>query len=191
MTSTLPPLVQAFSGAIGSAAANAASYPLDLVTTRLQTTKSKRIRGLQGAFFLLRQIVNKHGLTALYDGLETDTGATVLSGFLYYYFYSFLRTLLSKRHSRSAGNGKIPALSVAEELGLGFVAGLASKAVSTPLSVVTVRLQTEREDAEDDEEAASDEKSSSNGVQKHKESGVGAVIKHIHEEEGPLGFWRG
>lgn len=45
MTSTLPPLVQAFSGAVGSATANAVSYPLDLVTTRLQTTKSKRLQG--------------------------------------------------------------------------------------------------------------------------------------------------
>lgn len=45
MTSTLPPLVQAFSGAMGSATANAVSYPLDVVTTRLQTTKSKKLRG--------------------------------------------------------------------------------------------------------------------------------------------------
>ena len=45
MTSTLPPLVQAFSGAVGSASANAIVYPLDLVATRLQTTSSKKLRG--------------------------------------------------------------------------------------------------------------------------------------------------
>lgn len=45
MASTLPPLVQAVSGAIGSASANALVYPLDLVTTRLQLTRSKKIRG--------------------------------------------------------------------------------------------------------------------------------------------------
>lgn len=36
MTSTLPPLVQAVAGAIGSASANTLTYPLDLVTTRVQ-----------------------------------------------------------------------------------------------------------------------------------------------------------
>lgn len=45
MTSTLPPLVQAFSGGIGSASANAISYPLDLIATRLRTTNSKRLKG--------------------------------------------------------------------------------------------------------------------------------------------------
>lgn len=45
MTSTLPPLVQAVSGAVGSAAANAIVYPLDLVSTRLQTTSSKKLKG--------------------------------------------------------------------------------------------------------------------------------------------------
>lgn len=164
MTSTLPPLIQAFSGSIGSAAANASSYPLDLVTTRLQTTRSKRIRGLKGALMLLRQIVQRHGLAGLYDGLNTDTGATVLSGFFYYYFYSFLRGLLAKRRNLTAGSkGKIPALSVAEELSLGFAAGLASRLISTPLSVVTIRLQTEREGAEEEEEVLNEDA---------KESGV-------------------
>lgn len=45
MTSNLPPLVQAVSGAVGSAAANAIVYPLDLVSTRLQTTSSRRLKG--------------------------------------------------------------------------------------------------------------------------------------------------
>ena len=42
MTSTLPPLAQAISGAIGAAAANVGSYPFDLATTRIQTSNSKR-----------------------------------------------------------------------------------------------------------------------------------------------------
>jgi hypothetical protein len=81
MTSTLPPLVQAFSGAIGSAAANSLVYPLDLVTTRLQTSRSKHT-GLSRALHILRSIINKHGLFALYDGLDTDTAATLLSKYV-------------------------------------------------------------------------------------------------------------
>lgn len=50
MTSTLPPLVQAFSGALGSAASNASAYPLDLVCTRLQTSNSRKRQGASHSF---------------------------------------------------------------------------------------------------------------------------------------------
>lgn len=46
MTSTLPPLAQALSGALGSAFANVASYPLDLAATKLQNTAPKEKQGL-------------------------------------------------------------------------------------------------------------------------------------------------
>ena len=82
MTSTLPPLVQAFSGAIGSAVANGLSYPLDLVTTRLQIDSPRKSRergGTIGGLRLLVSIIKKHGVSALYDGLAADTCATLLS----------------------------------------------------------------------------------------------------------------
>ncbi len=72
MTSTLPPLVQAFSGAIGSAFANGLTYPLDLVTTRLQLDSPRRSRergGIVGGLNLLAYIIRRHGVGALYDGL--------------------------------------------------------------------------------------------------------------------------
>ncbi len=79
MTSTLPPFVQAVSGALGSAAANITSYPLDLVCTRLQTRESKDRQGVKTAFLTSKRIVETHGLVGLYAGLETDTAATILS----------------------------------------------------------------------------------------------------------------
>ena len=82
MTSTLPPLVQAFSGAIGSATANALTYPLDLLTTRLQLEppESRKPRGgLYGASMIFRHIADKYGWHAFYDGLTADTYATLLS----------------------------------------------------------------------------------------------------------------
>jgi solute carrier family 25 (peroxisomal adenine nucleotide transporter), member 17 len=88
MTSTLPPIVQAFSGAIGSATANVLTYPLDLVTTRVQLDppvdrkESNKSRGLLRAFHIIRRIVHKNGLAALYDGVWTDTGATLLSKYV-------------------------------------------------------------------------------------------------------------
>lgn len=82
MTSTLPPIVQAFSGAIGSAAAGALTYPLELVTTRVQLqdpNKKGKQGGLRDLERTLRHIIRKYGVTGLYDGLSVDTVAKVLS----------------------------------------------------------------------------------------------------------------
>jgi len=70
MTSVLPPFIQAASGSLGAATANALTYPLDLITTRKQAAeKSTSIR---------RQI-HAHGLSSLYDGIGADTGGTLIS----------------------------------------------------------------------------------------------------------------
>jgi solute carrier family 25 (peroxisomal adenine nucleotide transporter), member 17 len=86
MTSSLPPLTQALTGALGSAAANSIVYPLDLACARLQTLSPKdRHRhgtGLNGALAILRERARAHGFGALYDGLESDTAATVLSKYV-------------------------------------------------------------------------------------------------------------
>lgn len=94
MTSTLPPLVQAISGAIGSASANTLTYPLDLVTTRVQLASPHRASRSKGkekelhpvanfhnirAVRILQSIIRSHGVGALYDGLLTDTAGTLVS----------------------------------------------------------------------------------------------------------------
>jgi len=62
---------------------------------------------------------------------------------------------------------------------LGFIAGVASRVISTPLNIVTLRLQTERED---EEKIGSD----STNIK-----GVSDVVKLIYKEQGLGGFWRG
>lgn len=184
MTSTLPPLIQAFSGSIGSATANTIVYPLDLVATRLQTSSSKKLRGFAGILRALQHVLQREGWSGLYDGLGTDTAANIISNFLYFYFYAFLRRLLVVRKTKAMrtsakGPAKLAILSAVEELGIGFIAGVASRAVSTPLSVITVRLQTETED-EDEED-----------TQNSKPKGIVSMIKDIHEDQGLAGFWGG
>ncbi|KAF8058781.1 mitochondrial carrier domain-containing protein [Lyophyllum atratum] len=191
MTSTLPPLVQAFSGAIGSASANILTYPLDLITARVQLDppgKTQKRRGLKRALDILRHIVRKDGISALYDGIWTDTGATLLSNFLYFYFYSFLRSLsttrvLNFRAARKGGNIPPHKPSMLEELVLGFIAGVASRAVSTPLNIITLRLQVEGATDHDDGDG--------DRIGTPKDGGMVAAVKHIYEESGLIGFWRG
>ena len=84
------------------------------------------------------------------------------------------------------GNGKTSAtakLPVIQELLLGFVAGIASRAVSTPLNIITLRLQTERQHYDSEEEENATKSSSS--------SGIILVGKQIYKENGLAGFWQG
>ncbi|KAG5351711.1 hypothetical protein C0989_005154 [Termitomyces sp. Mn162] len=191
MTSSLPPLVQAFSGAIGSASANILTYPLDLVTTRVQLDPPDKSRTwrkeIHRASYLLRNITRRDGFSALYGGILTDTGATVLSSFLYFYVYSFLRSLATKRlvpfrSSSRAGISPIHKPSMAEELVLGFIAGVLSRAVSTPLSMISLRLRAE--------ETADKDSYEENEARPPRNSVVGAA-RSIYKEHGLIGFWRG
>ncbi|KAG2015372.1 adenine nucleotide transporter, variant 2 [Coprinopsis cinerea AmutBmut pab1-1] len=226
MTSTLPPLVQAVSGAVGSASASALTYPLDLITTRLQLdspVKARRRGGIVGGLKLLLYIVygskktGKKGLgwKALYDGLGSDLFATVLSNFFYFYFYSFTRSIAM--HGTQAlpllRNGpprphKTHKPSLLEDILLGFVSGVASRAVSTPLNIITLRLQAERADAEDEDvvilssgegSGSEDGSSSSTPASPSRSSsplqkdnlGFFDIARLIHEEHGWKGFWKG
>lgn len=102
--------------------------------------------------------------------------------FLYFYAYSFLRATLQRRVSTASSKpAKVPVsstpLSVPQELGLGFISGIISRLVTTPLSVITVRLQVENEkDEEGDEE---------------KGGGIIKTFHDIYEEHGIGGFWKG
>ncbi|KAK0241199.1 mitochondrial carrier domain-containing protein [Armillaria nabsnona] len=178
MTSTLPPIVQAVSGAAGSALANGLTYPLDLATTRLQLHRKRTsTSGLYDGIRILVHIIRRYGLTALYDGIMTDTGASLVSNFCYYYAYSFLRnSVLRYRYNDTKAKISLPVL---QELFLGFIAGVASRAVSMPLNLVTLRLQAER-DAEDEENPDEDQAVS-----------LSSVVKLIYSEHGLSGFWRG
>ncbi|KIY65824.1 mitochondrial carrier [Cylindrobasidium torrendii FP15055 ss-10] len=180
MTSTLPPLLQAVSGALGSASSNALTYPLDLATTRIQLQKPTRNKQYNSAsivqgFRILQHIIRRDGLPSLYSGLSTDTSATLMSNFFYFYLYSFLRNFACKwKNSKS--------LSMGTELLLGFLAGVSSRAVSNPLNLITLRLQLAKDEEDGDEES---------GDTKHPPATTTSVVQRIYQEEGLLGFWRG
>ncbi|OSX61684.1 hypothetical protein POSPLADRAFT_1145290 [Postia placenta MAD-698-R-SB12] len=200
MTSSLPPLIQACSGALASASANAISYPLDLVATKVQTTTD-----LQGALRILKHILRTRGVSGLYEGLATDTASTVLSNFLYFYFDTVLHALATRRHARhntpviAALRQALTAptrsvlLSVPTEIVIGFLAGVASRAISTPLSVLTVQLQTSNnEDAQLEEREV--QLAHSDTVQEKATRKAGRLVelaKEIYAEHGLPGFWAG
>nr|XP_019046499.1 hypothetical protein I302_05249 [Kwoniella bestiolae CBS 10118]OCF25429.1 hypothetical protein I302_05249 [Kwoniella bestiolae CBS 10118] len=177
MNSTLPPFLQATSGALGSAVGNAIVYPLDLATTRMQNNARKphheRLNLRDTLTHLLSQ---NHYLSNIYSGISADTLSTLLSNFIYFYSYTSLQKGLHVWHTRhpslpsTAQHGSVssspagiggmaskaseilprPAKpSALEELLIGVISGLISKGITLPISTVCVRQQIEN-DSEDE-----------------------------------------
>lgn len=107
------------------------------------------------------------GFKGLYAGLGSDTLATVLSSFIYFYCYTALRNLQEKMNTNI---GKSSAeLNVAQELFLGAEAALISRFFTTPVSNITTRLQTAG----------------------HNEKGFKEIALDILKEKGITGLWTG
>lgn len=119
------------------------------------------------------------------------------ASFLYFYFYASLRTILVRRKARISPppTGQLKAapvlLTVAEELGIGILAGVSSRAISTPLSVITVRLQTETEGWDDRGELDPEKGDPENTSRRGEPRGVLATVQKIYAEQGLKGFWGG
>jgi len=192
MTSPFPPLIQAFAGGLGSVGANAGSFPLDVIAARIQTRRGRpHGKGSKdpGPIEMLNRIFKKEGFSGLYAGFWSDSLATLISNFIYFYAYSLLRArLLDRKISKSLRRGALPSrppvqsqhdtpvlLSTGDELLTGFLAGVISRLASTPMNIVTIRLQVERH-AEDDDE---------------HHSTILSVMRSIYREEGIAGFWKG
>ncbi|KAH7412803.1 mitochondrial carrier domain-containing protein [Cadophora sp. MPI-SDFR-AT-0126] len=177
----LPALGHALAGSTGTAIANLAIYPLDLVITRLQVQRSLRkssttadegeYKGVLDAF---EQIYNKEGgLSAFYGGVLQDTGKSIADSFLFFLFYNYLRT--SRLQKKGLNATALPAL---DELGVGAFAGALSKLFTTPISNIVTRKQTASMIAA---------RSSSTRT----EPTVSDIASQIRSEKGLQGFWSG
>ncbi|KAK4057570.1 hypothetical protein OIO90_001215 [Microbotryomycetes sp. JL221] len=160
MSSTLPPLVQATAGGFASTMSNALVYPLDTVTTRMQTATRSKINkstgkrgpathGYDTVLKAIRTILRTEGWQSFYLGLGSDSLSTAISNFLYFYTYSFLHSRLAHHKQRKLGpvktkEGKTlpPALTALEGLVVGMLSGIVAKGFVSPLSNITVRQQT-------------------------------------------------
>lgn len=111
-------------------------------------------------------------MSVFYSGVLQDTGKSIADSFLFFLFYNYLRT----SRLRSTGhNTTLPAL---DELGVGVLAGAASKLFTTPISNIVTRKQTA---------AMVAARSSSPLV----EPTMSDIISTIRSEKGLQGFWSG
>jgi hypothetical protein len=182
----LEALGHALSGAAGAAISNVATYPLDLIITRLQIQRQLQnakedgdaevgegeesgdeyYRGFVDA---VRKITRKDGYKGLWRGVDSDTVKTMLDVGGFFLVYTFLRQRLSKR--REGGR-----LGAVEELAVGWVSGAMVKAVVMPCSVVVAKAQT---------------RGMGGGGNSKEAGGMMEIARGIYEEKGLKGLWAG
>nr|XP_019011013.1 uncharacterized protein I206_04321 [Kwoniella pini CBS 10737]OCF49794.1 hypothetical protein I206_04321 [Kwoniella pini CBS 10737] len=204
MNTTLPPFLQATSGALGSAVGNALVYPLDVATTRMQNNARKpHYERLNLRDTLSHLLSQKNYLSNLYSGIEADTLSTLLSNFIYFYTYTSLQKglhiwylkhpILPNKSIKSSPAGigglsskasdslpKINKPNPIEELLIGIISGLISKGISLPISTICVRKQIEN-DFEND----------NNDETKKKKSSLLDSLNSIYNEQGIEGLFSG
>jgi len=187
----LPSLAHAVSGSAGSVVSTAATYPLDLVGTRLRaqrqllasgdSTSGKQKGGegegkayYDGVIDALRSIPKREGgVAALFAGLPADAAKSAADSFLFFLFYTWFRT----RRLGSRGDSGRRHLGAAEELVVGAVAGACARAFTTPIANVVTRKQTASLVQTSDESA---------GDRSFRD-----VLAEIREEKGVVGLWAG
>lgn len=95
-SSLLPSLGHAASGATGTVISTLATYPLDLVATRLKVQRQLRADGSirpqdahDGVLDAFRSIYAKEGgVKGLFSGLSAELGKSAADSFLWFLFYS-------------------------------------------------------------------------------------------------------
>ncbi|KAK3953306.1 mitochondrial carrier domain-containing protein [Pseudoneurospora amorphoporcata] len=138
----LPSLGHAASGAGGTIISTLATYPLDLVNTRLKVQRQLRADGAIGPEDGYGGIVDafeaiyerEGGLKAFFAGLGADLGKSAADSFLFFLFYTWFRAKRLRVNE--------PYLKVLEELAVGAAAGACAKLFTTPVSNVVTRRQT-------------------------------------------------
>ncbi|KAF3769904.1 mitochondrial carrier [Cryphonectria parasitica EP155] len=185
----LPAIGHAVSGAVGTAISTTATYPLDLVNTRLKVQRTiaatEQYDGLLDAFTKIYE--REGGLGAFYAGLGSDVAKSVADSFLFFLFYTWFRSRRSRANSR-----RLPAW---EELAVGAAAGACARLFTTPISTVVTRKQTAslitaHEDAnlnQQDITGGGD----GGGRSRSADLSFAEVLHVIRAERGLLGLWSG
>ncbi len=169
-------IVHAVAGAGGGIISMALTYPLITVSTRSQV--NAKGAGKQSQFATARKILKEEGVKGLYayyeylinlfcSGMKSALFGIAITQAVYYYWYELVKAGFEAKHA--AGE----AITLAENMLTGAVAGSITSVVTNPIWVINTRLLVK-----DDEG-----KSGKIGMKE-------AALK-IYKDDGIVGFWRG
>lgn len=140
----------------------------------------------KGAWDAAQKIYDTEGgIAGFYTGLFQDTAKTIADSFLFFLAYNFLRRRrLDTRYGSPVSRKLLPPQ---DELGIGFVAGAATKLLTTPIATVVTRKQTAAfTSRRTEEEKVSDASKSTASDSRTKD-----IVDSIYHEKGLAGFWSG
>ncbi|CAI5507827.1 unnamed protein product [Closterium sp. Naga37s-1] len=135
---SLRALTEATAGAVGGLLSTTILYPLDTCKTRFQAEAAsdgrKRYSNIAD---VLREAVASGDISSLYAGLATKNMQSVLTGFVYFYAYSFFKTrYLASAHQKNLG--------LLANLAVAASAGACTAVVTQPWDTLSARMQTSR-----------------------------------------------
>ncbi|KAF8627178.1 hypothetical protein AX15_004496 [Amanita polypyramis BW_CC] len=165
------PLIHAAAGAAGGIAAMSATYPLIVLSTRAAVeTKNEKKSNRQ----VVLDIIKREGIAGLYSGLSSSLLGIAVTNGVYYYFYERSREAVLK--ARKGSN----ALSTAESMLIGLIAGSATTIISNPIWVVQTSQAVRT--------LSSDSTEPKVPVRK---LGFFETVQNILARDGVRAFWRG
>ncbi|KAK4135292.1 mitochondrial carrier [Trichocladium antarcticum] len=203
-SSLLPSIGHAAAGAGGTVISTLATYPLDLVNTRLKVQRQLRLDGSirdEDAYGGVRDAfaniyANEGGVGAFFAGLGADLGKSAADSFLFFLFYSSLvadrrGNIAGKwfRARRLVGRSDPPYLRALEELAVGAAAGACAKAFTTPISNVVTRRQTASLLVGSSSGGPPDTDNA--GQKTARDMTFGEIMADMRRERGVLGLWAG
>ncbi|KAI5116955.1 hypothetical protein M0805_001928 [Coniferiporia weirii] len=176
-------LIHALAGSMGGMAAMTATYPLILLSTRAAVQTSTERKSMSE---VVADILKREGFAGLYSGLNSSLLGIAVTNGVYYYFYERSRAVILKARA-----GHLKALTTAESVLIGLIAGSATTIISNPIWVVqasqTVRTMGPSGGASGSDSSAVPE-STKVAV---KKLGILETCSHILRAGGIKAFWRG
>ncbi|KAJ7682822.1 mitochondrial carrier domain-containing protein [Mycena polygramma] len=163
--------IHAVAGGAAGIVAMSCTYPLILLSTRAAVeTKNESKTTYQAVV----DIIKREGPLSLYSGLSSSLLGIAVTNGVYYYFYERSRGMVQK--------GK--ALSTAESILIGIIAGSATTIISNPIWVVQTSQATETLNQAE----PSLDPSRPNTV---KKLSIVETVQRILQDGGVRAFWRG
>ncbi|EGG16420.1 transmembrane protein [Cavenderia fasciculata] len=143
---SLEAIGHALAGGIAGMTTIFLTYPLSTVSTRLQVQQKQALKQQQqsdtsvlpvpykGTIDAFKRIIAEENWTSLYSGLKSALIGIGCSSFVYYYWYSFLKSISLKLKNKTE-------LSTVENLLIAALAGCANVVSTLPIWIVNTRLQ--------------------------------------------------
>ncbi|KAJ7507769.1 mitochondrial carrier domain-containing protein [Mycena galericulata] len=167
-------VIHAVAGGAAGIVAMSCTYPLIFLSTRAAVETKNESKSLYQAVL---DIIKREGAFGLYSGLSSSLLGIAVTNTVYYYFYETSRGIVLKARAGSK------ALTTAESILIGVIAGSATTIISNPIWVVQISQAVETLDHA--------EPSLDPSQPKVKKLSILETIRTIVAKGGIQEFWRG